>query len=120
MSDTTEYGTETETTEPETNHPRDEKTGRFTVRLSHPDDRKRIVFSSIDETRARNYLVNNFPRGSTAYLEKPDGTFESHEAERANEKGQGAESWAEFDPEAWQPPEQQAAPGETDWADRTG
>lgn len=120
MSDETVTTDETTTGETATEQPRDAKTGRFRVRLSHPDDRKRVVFSSVDEKRARRYLENNFPRGSTAYLETPDGSTEHYEPERADEKGRGMDAWGAFDPDAYEPPGQAAAPGESDWADTEG
>lgn len=92
----------------------------FKVRLSHPHANKRTVFRSVSETRARAFVVNRFPRGSEAYLEKPDGTFESYEAERAGERGQDADQWADFDPATYQPPEEAVAPGQSAWADVEG
>lgn len=92
----------------------------FKVRLSHPSSNKRIVFRSVSEKRARTWVQNRFPRGSEAYLEKPDGTFESFEAERAGENGTDADQWADFDPATWQPPEEAVAPGQSAWADVEG
>lgn len=57
-------------------------TDRFKVILSHPNERGRVVFSSVSEKRARNFIVNRFPRGQEAYLEAPDGATESYQAER--------------------------------------
>jgi hypothetical protein len=90
------------------------------VRLSHPNAHKRIVFRSVSESRARAWLTGHFPRGSEAYLQKPDGTCESHEMERAGEFGQDADKWQPFDPETYQPPEEIAPPGESAWADKEG
>lgn len=93
---------------------------RFKVRLSHPAERQKVVFSSLSENRARTYLANHYPRGSEAYLEHPDGTAESYEAERQGENGGDAEPWAEFDPNAYTPPDEAEPPGASDWADREG
>jgi hypothetical protein len=90
---------------------------RFQVRLSHPQERKRVVFSSISETRARRFIANRFPRGEEAYLEHPDGYTEAYQAERAGEHGEDEDPWAEFDPEAYRPPEEAAAPGDSAWQD---
>jgi hypothetical protein len=90
------------------------------VRLSHPSAHKRIVFRSVSESRARQFVMNRYPRGSEVYLEKPDGTTESYEHERAGEYGQDADQWQPFDPESYQPPEEVTPPGETAWADKEG
>jgi len=92
-------------------------TQRWRVRLSHPRDNKRTVFSTVSETRARKFVVNRFPRGSEAYLEAPDGTTESYEQERQGPYGEDAEQWASFDPEAYVPPEEAEPPGQSQWAD---
>lgn len=96
---------------------KDDSPGRFQVRLSHPTERKKVVFSSISESRARRFIQNRYPRGSEAYLELPDGSFESYEHERAGEHGEDADQWGEFDPEAYTPPEEQQPPGEAAWQD---
>lgn len=98
----------------------DEPPGRFQVRLSHPNERKKVVFSSISEKRARNFIANRYPRGSEAYLETPSGTFEHYEAERSGPHGEDAEQWGEFDPESYRPPEEQSPPGEAAWQDVEG
>lgn len=92
-------------------------TERYKVRLSHPRDNKRIVFSSVSESRARRFIANRFPRGEEAYLEGPDGTTEAFQQERTGPYGEDVEQWAAFDPEAYQPPEEAAPPGESAWAD---
>jgi hypothetical protein len=92
-------------------------TPRFKVRLSHPDERKKTVFSSISEKRARRFISNRYPRGEEAYLELPDGSTESYQHEREGERGEDAEQWAEFDPESWLPPNEAPPPGEAAWAD---
>lgn len=98
----------------------DDTPERYQVRLSHPLDRKRVVFSSISEKRARAYVQNHYPRGSEAYLEKPDGSFEHYEGERTGPHGEDAEQWGEFDPESYKPPEEQQPPGEAAWQDVEG
>ena len=95
----------------------DDDPGRYQVRLSHPQERKKVVFSSISENRARRFIQNRFPRGSEAYLEKPDGTFEHYEGERTGPHGEDADQWADFDPESYVPPEEAAPPGEAAWQD---
>jgi hypothetical protein len=92
----------------------------FKVRLSHPVANKRVVFRSVSEKRARQFVQNRYPRGSEAYLETPDGKFESHEFERAGDNGTDADAWATFDPEAYRPPEEAVAPGQSAWADVEG
>lgn len=110
MADETATKTEAETQQP----------GRWKVRLSHPNERKKTVFSSVSETRARTYIINHFPRGSEAYLEAPDGSTQSYEHERQGENGQDAERFAEFDPDSYQPVEEQSPPGTSAWADVEG
>jgi hypothetical protein len=92
----------------------------FLVRVSHPTALKRIVFRSVSEKRARAWVERMCPRGSEFYLEKPDGTFESHEAERQGDYGVDADAWAAFDPETYVPPSEAEPPGETAWSDRNG
>jgi hypothetical protein len=92
-------------------------TERWRVRASHPRDNKRVLFSTISESRARRFMSNRFPRGSEAYLEAPDGTFESYEHERQGPYGEDVDQWAPFDPEAYVPPEEQLPPGESAWSD---
>lgn len=93
-------------------------TGRYKVRLSHPQERKRVVFSSVSEARARQHIVNRYPRGSEAYLEGPDGKTEHYEHERQGEYGSDADPWAPFDPEAYVPPNEVEVPVSQDWGDR--
>lgn len=91
--------------------------GRWQVKLSHPLERKKVVFSSISENRARRFVQNRYPRGEEAYLEAPDGTTQSFQQERTGPKGEDAEQWMAFDPETYTPPEEQAPPGEAAWQD---
>lgn|SRR5215472_6979290 len=93
---------------------------RWKVRLSHPIERKAVVFSSVSESRARRHIMNRYPRGTEAYLEAPDGTTEAYQQERTGPYGEDAEPWAPFDPEAYKPPEEQEPPGEAAWADVGG
>jgi hypothetical protein len=94
--------------------------GRYKVRSTHPGDRKRILFSTVSEQRARAYVERKFPRGSEAYLERPDNGTEHYEAERQDEYGVEQPVWAEFDPESWVPPSEQEPPGQAAWADVEG
>jgi hypothetical protein len=91
--------------------------GRWKIRSSFPIDNKRVLFSSVSEKRARKYIANRFPRGSEAYLESPDGSFESYEHERSDEYGVETDQWAEFDPTTWVPPSEQEPPGQSAWGD---
>jgi hypothetical protein len=95
----------------------DSAPGRFMVKLSHPDERKKTVFSSISEKRARRFISNRYPRGEEAYLELPDGSTESYQHEREGEKGEDADQWTAFDPDSWLPPNEAPPPGEAAWAD---
>jgi hypothetical protein len=90
---------------------------RFQVRLTHPLERKRVVFSSISEKRARKYVQNRYPRGEEAYIQMPDGSFESYQHEREGPHGEDMDQWAPFDPDKWLPPDEAPAPGESAWAD---
>lgn len=89
----------------------------YKVRSSFPDDRRRVLFRSVSESRARRFIVNRFPRGSEAYLEMPDGTTHAYEHERQGEHGQDTDQWSEFDPDTWQPPAEQEPPGQSAWGD---
>ena len=90
------------------------------MKLSHPLERRRVVFSTVSETRARRHVQNRYPRGSEAYLEAPDGSTEHYEQERTGPYGEDAEPWAAFDPDSYKPPEEQSPPGEAAWADVGG
>jgi hypothetical protein len=94
--------------------------GRWKVKSTHPVDRKRVLFSTVSEQRARNYIHRRFPRGSEAYLEDPSGNTEHYEAERQDEYGVDQEPWAAFDPDSWVPPSEQEPPGQAAWADVEG
>lgn len=93
---------------------------RFKVKLTHPLERQRTVFSSVSEKRARRFIQNRYPRGEEAYLELPDGTTQSYQHEREGEHGEDSDLWAAFDPSSWIPPEEAAPPGESAWADVEG
>lgn len=92
-------------------------TDRYKVRLSHPRDNQRTVFSSVSEARARRFILNRFPRGEEAYLEKPDGSEESYQHERTGPYGEDVELWQPFDHTAYVAPEEAVPPGESAWAD---
>lgn len=87
------------------------------VRSSFPTDQGRVLFKSVSEARARQFIERRFPRGSEAYLELPDGSFQHYEHERQGEHGQDAERWGAFDPESWKPPAEQEPPGQSEWGD---
>jgi len=95
-------------------------TDRFKVRLSHPLDHRKTVFSSVSESRARRFIQNRYPRGSEAFLELPDGSTESYEAERAGPHGEDVDQWGAFDPDSYLPPEETPPPGESAWQDVEG
>jgi hypothetical protein len=92
--------------------------GRYKVRLTHPQERRRVVFSSVSESRARKHIATRYPRGTEAYLETPDGKTEHYEHERQGEYGSDADQWAPFDIESYRPPEETESPVSSDWADR--
>jgi hypothetical protein len=95
-------------------------TARWKVKLSHPLDRRKQVFSTVSESRARNFIANRYPRGEEAYLEGPDGTTESYQAERAGPYGEDMDQWQPFDPDSYKPPEEQEPPGQSAWQDVEG
>ena len=90
------------------------------VVLTHPSLNGRVVFRSLSETRARNFVQNRYPRGSEAHLVTADGKTQSFEAERTGERGADAEQWQDFNPEDWVPVEQAPPPGSDEWADKEG
>jgi hypothetical protein len=92
----------------------------YKVVSSFPEDRGRVLFRSVSEKRARNFVQNRFPRGSEAHLRLPNGQHEHYEAERQGEHGQDAEPWGPFDPDSWQPPAMQEPPGQSAWGDVEG
>ena len=98
--------------------PRPKSSERWSVKLSHPTERRRRVFASISENRARAFLMRRFPRGSEAYLESPTGETYHYEQERQGENGSDAELWAPFDPDTYKPPEEHEPPGQSEWADQ--
>jgi len=69
----------------------DEGPGRWQVKLSHPNERGRTVFTSVSESRARQHVERKYPRGSEAYLVSPDGKAESYEHERQGDYGTDAD-----------------------------
>ena len=92
----------------------------FKVVATHPKLHGQVLFRSVSETRARNWLMGRYPRGSEAHLVLPDGSIEHYEAERQGENGADAEKWAPFDPESWLPVDQNPPPGDSEWADKEG
>lgn len=95
-------------------------TDRWKVRLSHPNEHRKTVFSSVSENRARRHIANRYPRGEEAYLEGPGGKTESYQQERTGPYGEDVDQWAAFDPDKYVPPEEQSPPGEAAWADVEG
>lgn len=93
----------------------------YLVKLTHPSHHNKIVFRSLSEKRARDFVERRFPRGEEVYLEHPDGRMESYQHERLDGGlGVEADKWAPFDPATWIPLDSQAPPGETAWADKEG
>lgn len=91
------------------------------VKATHPMLHGRVMFRSVSENRARQWLMNHCPRGSEMHLEGPDGSTHSYEAERAGENGADADRWdANFDPDSWTPVDQNEPPGDSIWADKEG
>jgi hypothetical protein len=88
------------------------------VRLSHPLERRKTVFRSISEARARRFITNRFPRGTEAYLESPSGVTEAYQHERTGPYGEDADQWASFNPDDYKPPEEAAPPGQSAWSDQ--
>jgi hypothetical protein len=92
----------------------------YLVKLTHPNHNAKVVFRSVSQNRAENFLMKRFPRGSEAYLVHPDGTTYHYEAERQGDLGKDSDAWAEFDPSSWIAPAEQAPPGENAWSDKEG
>jgi|SRR5215472_1999657 len=111
---------DTQKTETKPNPTPSKDPGWYRVISSFPEDRGRVLFRSVSETRARRYLTNRFPRGSEAHLQLPDGSYEHYEHERQGEHGQDAEQWGAFNPDDWKPPAMQEPPGQSAWGDVEG
>jgi hypothetical protein len=94
--------------------------GRNNVVLTHPQEQGRVVFSSVSESRAKDYIERHFPRGSEAHLVTPSGETLSYESERSGDKGQDADKWAAFDPTSYVVPSQAVTVGPDEYADREG
>lgn len=77
----------------------------------------RVLFRSVSEKRARAWLETHAPRGSDILLSKPDGTYESYEAERTGEKGADVDTWQPYDPSDYKRPEQASESAVDEWAD---
>jgi len=89
----------------------------YRVRSSFPIDQKRVLFRSVSQRRAEQWLMNRFPRGEEAYLETPSGQTSAYVVERQGEHGTDADPWQPFDPETWLPPAEQEPPGQDQWTD---
>lgn len=120
MSDTSDTATASKSSKKGGNGNGGPPTDRWKVRLSHPLDRRRQVFSSVSENRARAFITNRYPRGEEAFLEGPDGTTEAYQAERAGPYGEDMDPWQPFDPDQYKPPEEQEPPGQSAWQDVEG
>ena len=95
--------------------------GRWQVRVSHPVSNKRVVFSSISERRARQWLMNRAPRGEEMYLESPTGDTESYVIDRREgDYGEEVDEWQAFDPDAYNPQDVSVPPGTAGWPDVEG
>jgi hypothetical protein len=90
---------------------------RVRVRVSNPVSLKRVVFSSVSETRARAWLESHCPRGSEFYLELPDGSTHAYEVERTGAQGADVELWQPYDYESYVAPSMNEPPGQDAWAD---
>ena len=90
------------------------------VKATHPMLHGKILFRSVSEQRARDFVQNRYPRGSEAYLQTTDGKTLHYEAERTGAQGQDVELWQPFDPDAWTPQDQAPPPGQDEWADKEG
>jgi len=77
----------------------------------------RVLFRSVSEKRARNWLETHAPRGGDILLSKPDGSYESYEAERTGEKGADVDQWQPFDPADYARPETASEIAPDEWAD---
>lgn len=92
----------------------------YKVTLTHPTLMGRVVFRSVSEKRAREFIERRYPRGSEAHLVTPTGDTYSYETERTGPKGTDADAWGPFDPSEWVAPEASVPPGQDEWSDREG
>ena len=90
---------------------------RFKVIVSNNMAGDRVLFSSVSERRARNYVEQKCPRGSHFFVLSPDGAMHSYEAERTGSQGEDVEQWAEFDRDAYQAPTLAPINTNDPWAD---
>lgn len=100
--------------------PASDSPGRWSVHSTHPVDRKRRLFSSVSERRAKAWVERRCPRGEEMYLRAPTGETFSYVAERQGDNGTDAEQWVSFDPDTWIPPAEQEPPGQSAWGDIEG
>lgn len=79
----------------------------------------RVLFSSVSQARTKAWIEGHCPRGSHFFLLNPDGSMESHEAERATggPQGEDLDTWQPFDREAYQAPELAPVNVHDPWAD---
>jgi hypothetical protein len=93
----------------------------FKIVATHPALNGRVMFRSVSESRARQWLINHCPRGSEMHLVHTDGSTHSYEAERVGENGADVDRWdPNFDPDEWTPVDQNEPPGDSPWADKEG
>ena len=92
----------------------------YKVRLTHHMHNRKVVFRSVSEKRARNFLATRFPRGSEAYLELPDGSEEHYEHERQGDMGTDMNQWQPFNRDEWVAPDSMVPPGDSAWSDKEG
>jgi hypothetical protein len=90
---------------------------RFKVIVSNNMAGDRVLFSSVSEKRAMQWIEGHCPRGSHFFLLSPDGTMRSYEAERTGSQGEDAEQWAVFDRAEYQAPSLAPVNTNDPWAD---
>jgi hypothetical protein len=90
---------------------------RYKVIVSNNMAGDRVLFSSVSEKRAKQWLETHCPRGSHFFLLAPNGAMFSYEAERTGAQGEDVEAWAEFDRAAYQAPTLAPVSSNDPWAD---
>jgi hypothetical protein len=90
---------------------------RYKVIVSNNMAGDRVLFSSVSKKRAMAWIEGHCPRGSHFFLQSPDGSAQSYEAERSGFQGEDAETWADFDRDAYQAPTLAPINQNDPWAD---
>ena len=92
---------------------------RYKVIVSLLTAGDRVLFSSVSQSRAKQWIEDHCPRGSHFFLLAPDGSMSSYEAERATggPRGEDLETWQPFDRAAYQAPELAPVNAHDPWAD---